>query len=413
MEKTAFLFPGQGAQYIGMSKKMCEIFPDARRTFEEADDALGFNLQRMCFEGDAGELTKTENAQPAILTASVAAYRAFMREIGVKPSYGAGHSLGEISALCCCGAIAFADAVVLVKKRGKFMQEAVPEGMGAMTAIMGISPEEIQKACKAVSEKGEIVTISNYNSQRQTVISGSTHAVEEAAKALEEKGAAAVPLKVSAPFHSPLMQPAADMFGKELAKCAFGDFDWPVISNVTAMPYKNSGDIPQYLEKQIVSPVRWLESMQYIQNNGVTFAVEMGPKKVLKDLLKNSPIKVLSFDVETDMEAVKSKFSKEPKTSADGMGLLTKCIAEAVCTKNRNFNNDEYETGVVAPYRELTAMKEEIVSESYEPSVDQMKKAVNLLHTIFTAKKVPKTEQDERFAEVFSTTGTENLKLLQ
>lgn len=415
MKKVAFLFPGQGAQYVGMSKKICEMFPVAKQTFEEAGDILKFNLQKMCFDGSIEELTKTENTQPALLTASVAAFRVFSGEIGILPEYGAGHSLGEISALCCSGAMEFCDAVSLVRQRGKLMQEAVPLGVGSMAAISGIAKEVIEEECAKVSDSGKTVAVSNYNSPDQTVISGYAQAVKEAGANLKDKGAIVIPLKVSGPFHSPLMKPAAEKLKAELSKYSFMELKWQVISNVTALPYGQKENITDNLINQIIKPVRWRESMEYLDRQGVNLAVEMGPKTVLKNLMKkNVPgLKTLSYDAETDMENVKSELSEtnqSPESGTEhGMDVLTKCIAIAVCTKNSNWDNDEYQKGVVESYHKIQAMKDGLAKESAEPSISQMKEALSLLHTIFVTKKVPEKEQTERFNEIFDSTGTRKL----
>jgi [acyl-carrier-protein] S-malonyltransferase len=411
MKKVAFLFPGQGAQYVGMSKKICEMFPAAEQTFEEANDLLGFNLQKLCFEGSMEELTKTENTQPAILTASVAAFRVYMQEIGIAPEYTVGHSLGEISALCCSGAIEFCDAVRLVRQRGKFMQEAVPLGLGIMAAVSGIEQSEIEEECRRVSDNGKTVVVSNYNSKAQIVISGHVESVKAVETNLKEKGASVIILRVSAPFHSPLMKPAADNFKEELNKYSYKDFKWPVLSNVTALPYGQKENIIDNLTNQIVQPVRWQESMEYLHKHGVNLAVEMGPKTVLKNLMKgNIPgLKTLSYDVETDMEDVKRELTGTQQLPGTGMDVITKCIAIAVCTKNHNFNNDEYQKGVVENYRKIQSMKDELVKETAEPTVGQMKEALSLLRTIFITKKTPAEEQTERFNEIFDNTGTREL----
>lgn len=411
MRKVAFLFPGQGSQYIGMSKKICELYPVAARTFEEANDILGFNLQRLCFEGEIEELTKTENTQPALLTASVAAFRVFMKEIGVEPAFLAGHSLGEISALCCAGAIDFKDAVALVRKRGRFMAEAVPHGVGSMAAISRSDRQTIEEECRKVTEAGGLVIASNFNSPDQIVISGYAESVEKAGNALREKGARVIPLKVSGPFHSPLMKPASDKLNAELKKYKFNDLKWPVISNYTARPYEGKEKIVENLTMQIMSAVKWQDSMEYMSENGVNLAIEMGPRNVLKNLMrKNAPaIKALAFDVETDLEAVKLEFSDVAKSNISRTDVLTKCIAIAVCTKNRNFNNDEYQKGVVENYRKIQAMKDEAEKNSTEPTIAQLKEALSLLKTIFETKKVPKEEQEERFNQIFDETGTREL----
>ena len=411
MKKVAFLFPGQGAQYVGMSKEMCEKFPVAQQTFEEASDILGFNLQKLCFEGSMEELTKTENTQPAILTASVVAFRVFMQEIGELPEYSAGHSLGEISALCCSGAIDFCDAVRLVRQRGKFMQEAVPLGIGAMAAVGGIAQNVIEEECRRISDSGKVVAVSNYNSKDQIVISGYAESVNMVGAGLKEKGARVILLKVSAPFHSPLMKPAAEKLKEELAKYSYKDSKWPVISNVTAMPYGEKQNIIDNLTNQIVQPVRWQESMEYLHKQGIDLAVEMGPKTVLKNLMKKiiPDLKMLSYDVTTDMEDVKLEFSATKPSTDTGLDVITKCIAIAVCTRNHNWNNDEYQKGVVQSYRKIQTLKDELVKEAAQPTIAQMKEALSLLRTIFITKKSPASEQTERFNEIFDSTGTREL----
>lgn len=415
MHKIAFLFPGQGSQYVGMSKKICDMSTVAGQTFEEADDMLGYDLKKLCFEGSMEELTKTENTQPALLTASVAAFRVFMQEIGILPEYTAGHSLGEYSALCCAGALEFRDAVRIVRQRGRFMQEAVTVGVGSMAAVSGIGQSEIEDECKAISGEGQLVVVSNYNSPEQIVVSGHQGAVSLVCTKLKEKGARVIPLKVSAPFHSPLMKPAADRLKIELKKYEFGEFKWPVLSNVTARPYHGNTEIIEYLTEQIVKPVRWQSSMEYLWKQGINLAIEMGPQTVLKNLMKkNAPgIKALSYDVETDMRDIKQELSSKEqsagKVKEQGINIITKCIAIAVCTKNRNWDDDEYQKGVVEPYRKIVRMKEELGENGTEPTARQIKEAIGLIRQIFITKKTPVDEQTERFNEIFEIAGNRDL----
>ncbi|GAE86716.1 ACP S-malonyltransferase [Acetivibrio straminisolvens] len=233
MKKIALLFPGQGSQYVGMGKKLYENYSAAREVFDEANEVLGFDLKELCFNGDINELTKTENTQPVILTASVAAFRVYMEKYGVKPAFLAGHSLGEFAALTCAGAISFKDAVRIVRNRGRYMQEAVPQGIGAMAAVSGVDKPVIEETCIKVSDENHLVVVSNHNSKDQIVISGHTSAVNTASEILKKHGARIVPLKVSAPFHSPLMQPAADRLREELKLYSYNEPKWQVISNTT------------------------------------------------------------------------------------------------------------------------------------------------------------------------------------
>ncbi len=408
MNKLAFLFPGQGAQYIGMGSKLCENFSVAGQVFDEANEALDFDLKKLCLQGSMDELTKTENTQPAILTASVAAFKVYMQEIGIKPDYTAGHSLGELSALCCAGGIQFTDAVRLVRQRGRLMQQAVPEGIGSMAAVSGVEKEIIEKECYLVSKEGNIVVVSNYNSLEQIVISGHVKAVNAVGEQLKSMGARVVYLKVSAPFHSPLMQPASDSFREELKKYNFCEMEWPVISNVTAKPYPGKEQIIDYLSVQITNPVKWQSTIEYLQNSGINKAVEMGPKAVLKNLLRsNTSISIFSSETREDILHLKKKLvsEKETETVNNGMMFITRCIATAVSTKNRNWDENMYQKGVVESYRKLVALKEELIKGSTQPTEEHIEEALHLLKQILDTKLLPDNEQKDRLNKLFLETG--------
>ena len=285
--KIAFVFPGQGSQTVGMGKDLMERYPVARKTFEEADEALGFSISKMCFEGPEADLRLTFNTQPAILTVSVAAYRV-LAEHGLQPVVAAGHSLGEYSALVASGALAFADAVRLVRKRGQFMQEAVPVGEGGMAAIMGLDSDAIVSICQKVeAESGFAVQAVNFNCPGQIAIAGAAKGVEAAITALKEAGAKrAVSLPVSAPFHSTLMKPAAERLADALASISIGQASFPIIANVTAAPVTDGDTIRQLLVAQAASPVRWIESVEQMGRLGCDLFVEIGPGKVLTGFTK-------------------------------------------------------------------------------------------------------------------------------
>jgi [acyl-carrier-protein] S-malonyltransferase len=287
MSKTAFLFPGQGSQSVGMGRDLAAAFPIARQTFEEANDALGFDLAELCFSGPEEQLRLTEFTQPAIFTVSVAALRV-LAAAGATADYFAGHSLGEYSANVAAGTIEFAPAARTVRRRGQLMQEAVPAGQGAMAAILGMPAESVITACQdASSEVGAPVEPANMNSPEQTVISGATAAVERAMVLAKERGARrAVLLQVSAPFHCSLMQPAQDALAPVLESLSFLPARVPVVVNVDAVLVTDAEVLRDALVRQVTGAVRWTESMQLLIAEGVTNFVEVGPGKVLSGLLR-------------------------------------------------------------------------------------------------------------------------------
>ncbi|HYO62052.1 MAG TPA: ACP S-malonyltransferase [Pyrinomonadaceae bacterium] len=296
---VAYIFPGQGSQSAGMGRDLAENFPAARATFEEADDALGFALSRLCFEGPAEDLQLTENTQPAILTVSVAALRAVEAEgQSPAPAFVAGHSLGEYSALVAAGALSFRDAVRTVRLRGRYMQEAVPVGVGAMAAILGSDLETVEAACRDAAA-GEVCGPANINSPGQIVIAGHAGAVERAAALLRERGAKrAVMLKVSAPFHCELMRPAEERLAADLANVAFEDLHVPVVNNAEARPVTSGASAREGLVRQVSSPVRWQESLELMAREGVETFVEVGPGRVLCGLVKQTLREARCLNVE-------------------------------------------------------------------------------------------------------------------
>lgn len=283
----ALLFPGQGSQEVGMAQDAVAASEAARRVFATADAALGLPLSRLCFEGPEEELLRTEIQQPAILTASVAMLRALEEQIDLAPLCVAGHSLGEYTALVAVGALDFEDAVRLVHARGRFMQEAVPEGRGAMAAVIGCAPDAVERACAFAAEQtGRVVAPANYNGPNQTVISGDAAAVETAcSRALHEGAKRAIPLNVSAPFHCRLMAPAAEKLGLELARVRFSDASSPVVANVDAQPCSEGERFAALLEKQVTAPVRFTETVGRFAGLGVRAVLEIGPGRVLTGLV--------------------------------------------------------------------------------------------------------------------------------
>ncbi len=299
----AFIFPGQGSQYVGMGREIHAGYPEARKTFEEASEVLGYDMKALCFEGPKTELNKTFRTQPSILTVSIATLRVLER-VGLKPTVVAGHSLGEYSALVAAGVISFHDALRLTEKRGHFMQNAVPEGEGLMAAILGLSREDVDSICLDVSSG--YVSPANYNCPGQIVIAGERPAVEEAIQVAKERGARrAVPLAVSAPSHCALMIEASRQLAEELERIDFSPPRIPVVNNADAMFLNTTGSIKASLVKQLDSPLLWEDSVRNMIESGIRTFIEVGPGKVLSGLIRRIDGGVKTLNTDTSLEEIK------------------------------------------------------------------------------------------------------------
>ncbi len=305
MRVIAFIYPGQGSQKVGMGKALADTFPEARAAFDEADAALGESLSRLCFDGPEDQLTLTENTQPAILTMSIAATRVLAAR-GIVPRFVAGHSLGEYSANVAAGTMAFTDAVRVVRRRGRYMQEAVPVGHGAMAAILGLDAEAVLRACEEAAQ-GEVVSPANVNGAGQVVIAGAAAAVQRASERARALGAKrAIPLPVSAPFHCALMKPAEDRLAPELRALAVTDPRVPIVANVDAEPKRDARAAIEALVQQVSSPVRWEDVVRRLASEGVTNYVEVGPGTVLSGLVRkiHKEATVHNFAAPGDLAAI-------------------------------------------------------------------------------------------------------------
>lgn len=295
---VAFLFPGQGSQHVGMGQALCDRFPEARAVFEEAEDALALNLRELCFGGPAAELNRTENTQPAILAVSVAALRVLEGGGGSAPAWVAGHSLGEYSALVCAGALGLADAVRVVRERGRLMQRAVPVGEGGMAAVIGLEEAAVREVCEEAG-RGEVVAPANLNGGGQVVISGAREAVRRASLLARERGARnVVELAVSAPFHSALMAPAAEGLRDALESVEVQPFRVELVTNVEAALNSDPERVKPLLVQQVVAPVRWEESMKLLAGLGCDRVIELGPGRVLSGLVRRIDRRMSPFNLE-------------------------------------------------------------------------------------------------------------------
>jgi len=297
--KTAFVFPGQGAQYAGMGRDVAEKYSVARGAFDEAEGALDFSVSNLCFEGSQDDLQLTENTQPAILTTSIALFRV-LEQKGIQPDFVAGHSLGEYTALVAAGALTLSDAAALVRRRGRYMQEAVPVGAGAMAALLGLDFKGALGLCERAAQ-GQVVAPANLNSPGQIVIAGNSEAVERAIALAKGAGAKrAILLRVSAPFHCPLMKPAEDRLASELDACTLRDLRFPLVTNVDATPIRTGAEARSALKRQVTRPVRWQETIERLLDHGVRTFVEIGPGKVLLGLIRSIDKSVTMLNAEDE-----------------------------------------------------------------------------------------------------------------
>ncbi|PWW04859.1 [acyl-carrier-protein] S-malonyltransferase [Paenibacillus cellulosilyticus] len=411
MMRAAVIFPGQGAQYVGMAKELTDKYAFARTRFAEASDAAGIDLLKLCAEGPLDRLTLTANAQPAVLAASYIAFEALQQETGLEPTMLAGHSLGEYTALACAGGLSFYDAVRIVRYRGQLMQQAVAPGIGAMMSIIGPSAERVECACAEATMPGSVVVISNYNSPEQTVISGHSDAVERCGELLQEEGAKTVKLNVSAPFHSPLMEEASESLREELLKLDYKPLRYQVISNVTALPHHNESGIAELLTRQLTAPVMWAQTAAYIAQHKMAICIDTGPSSIALNLMRStSPtMKLFAYDKTVEQDRVHRLFRHMRPAAPSTLAFVSRCLAIAVCTPNTNWNASEYEEGAAKPYKDIHQLQLKLDEEGRAPTDEEMARALEMLVSVFETKRTPPAEQRRRYEQLMKETGTESL----
>lgn len=401
MKRLAVLFPGQGSQYNGMMKEDYMRYPIVKQAFEEASDALGYDMAALCFDGGEERLAQSELTQPALLTVGVASFRLFTQETGIRPDAAAGHSLGEYTALTCAGVLKFADALRLVQARGRLMMEASISGGGRMLAVHGEHADQI--ALRTMEKMGDHSiqpVIACYNSSQQIVLSGSVEAVESTEGLLRAEAVKLSSLKVSGAFHSPFMAAAADELEELLNGCEFGEFKFPVISNIEAKPYgEHAEHIVRNLKRQMTEPVLWQQTMTSLQRLSMDAAVELAPRKTLARLFKADypSFPVYSLEDQAERQTV---FSSAFNTSyrSSGRNLIEECLATAVSIRNRCNDDQIYQEQVVAPYRKIESLLLDLEQNQTEPSPAQLQEVLNGLKTIVLAKGA--TEEEYRYPRI-------------
>ncbi|ETT65423.1 hypothetical protein C173_20386 [Paenibacillus sp. FSL R7-277] len=399
------LFPGQGSPYKGMGSKLMSRFPSTKRVFEEASDILHRNVAQICLDEEMDLSQGTHLNQIAIYIMGVASFHAYMTETNAAPSFMAGHSLGEYTAITCSGGISYADGLRLIDARGRYMEEVAASRTGSMAAVMGVPLSTVNNLCHEHSEQGVFVSVANYNSKEQYVIAGHTEALSTAARALEREGASVVPLKVPAPFHTVLMATAAERFATDLLEIKWRPTKWPVISNVTAKPYQEPEDIRFSLLRQMTRPVQWEQIMAYLVQAGADLFVEMGPKDVLTKLIRKSSwnADAFSFDNDQDLAELKDKLASrlcKSVPSTRSAGFVERCMAVAVSTINDNWDTQAYSEGVIESYKKLVEIQGAIERENRTVTHDETDTCLMLLERILVTKGVSAEEQIELKSQI-------------
>jgi len=400
VKKIAILFPGQGAQYVGMGKTFAANFKVAARVYEEANDALGCKLDDIIFGGDMNQLTASEVAQPAILATSYASFCVYMQEIGIEPAYLAGHSLGEITALVATGAMAFKDALLVARQRGRLMQKGFEQKKGHMAVVMGVVPEKLTRILEEINGKECFAAISCFNSPGQLLVAGQKKAFQALKKKVAQINGEFIPyrmiaMKVDAPFHSQLMKFIEKDIKEEIAKYKFSPFKYDVISNITAQPYRSHDEVADNLVRQLTYPIRWQQTMEYLDSQKVSLAIDMGPQFVLRSLVKETLTRMAaySYDIKEDVLRLKSLFHLYASKLIKKIEL---CLNTAASAPNKTcWESSDYLNNVIVPYRKIEHTLMELEQDGKTPARLHLEETKSLLTQILKAKGLSKIEQTE------------------
>lgn len=391
MHKLAFLFPGQGAHFIKMGKGIYDQYKIARDTFEEVSQYSSLDIRKLCFEGRLAELSKSKNAHLCTLACSISAFRVYMQEIGDTPQFLAGHSLGEYIALTAAGVFTLEDVVKIISIRADIADRATKESNGIMSIIENVSNDQVKEVVNELSAKGKKIYISSYTSANQTAISGVVGDMRECENKLLELGAGVTPLFGSAPYHSSLMIPYLDELKNILKETKMMPFNYPVISNVTGEVYKSIDDIPEYLAKHFSQTVLWTDTMKLLYDNKVDTIIEMSPKILLANIVKNEydDINAICFCNKTEREKIIEMYRNRISS------LIKKCLVTAVSTRNTNMDNFEYENGVIVPYNRIQEINGKYNDNKNQMSNEDKEEVLVLIQRILDTKKLPYNEQIE------------------
>lgn len=406
MTNLALVFPGQGSQFSGMGRSWFESESSVRERFEQASEIVGYSLAELCFTGPPAELTRTRHAQVALLVLSFGMYEVLTKDRKPPVSHMAGHSLGEITALLAAGAMSFEDAVRLVRARGEAMEACTADGGTGMIAALRMPVAQVEKWVEEFNSEGHHVQVANYNTEQQAVLAGTLEDLRGMTVLLEERGARVAKLNVAGAFHSTYMAEAVPAYVAEVEKTVFTKPAVPVCSTVSGRVYESAQEIREALSVQLTSPVRWDAVVSTLAADGVTLWIEVGPKSVLTKMVAGAVAEARAHSLDEDTEGAYAALDRAIEERRNRPGLVGLCLGAAAATRNRNFDDDEYAAGVIAPYRrlqKLASVDDEELTEA------QKRDALDLLRTVMVTKGVPDAEQRERIASILRRTGDTEL----